>query len=95
MIGSQTVREGLPMPREPAEAASGAMDGGAQTPPTERRPGVNVRRWGVGSPDPPRVTSTLRQTGAVGSARGWAGTRRGGGSRPASSRHAARSSSLA
>ena len=39
--------------------------------------------------------AAARQTGAVGRARGWAGTRRGGGSRPSSSRHASRSSSLA
>jgi hypothetical protein len=41
------------MPQEPAYAASGGMDAGAQTPPRERRPrraAANVRRWGVGSP---------------------------------------------
>ena len=39
---------GLPVPREPAYLASGAMDGAAQTDPSERSPGWAQRTSGDG-----------------------------------------------
>ena len=42
------------MPREPALLTSGAMDGGAKSASSERRPrraAANVRRRGMGSPE--------------------------------------------